>query len=115
MAGAPKQSDHVAAQYVTLHGQQATLSFARSASLGDMQRDLCAAFAKYWPTVEVGLIIDETTLCVDMIDKPLLNMSEGKTNMIGVIFTRATDLRGLDQCFRGRRSSFEEDMREGSE
>ena len=58
---------------------------------------------------EVGLIIGET-LFVDLIDRPLLNVPENKT--IEVIFTRATNLRGIDLCFRGPKPSFEEDMRE---
>ena len=52
MAGGPRQSDYVTAQYVTLPGQQQTLSFARGASLGDMQKDLCSAFGKYYPFIE---------------------------------------------------------------
>ena len=46
------QIDYVTAQYVTLQGQQQTLSFARGASLGDMQKDLCSAFGKYYPFIE---------------------------------------------------------------
>ena len=58
---------------------------------------------------EVGLIIGET-LFVDLIDRPLLNLPENKT--IEVIFTRATNMKGIDLCFRGPKPSFEEDMRE---
>ena len=58
---------------------------------------------------EVGLIIGET-LFVDLIDRPLLNVPENKT--IEVIFTRATNMKGIDLCFRGPKPSFEEDMRE---
>ena len=52
MAGAPRQSDYVTARYVTLPGQQQTLKFPRGASLGDMQKDLCSAFGKYYPFIE---------------------------------------------------------------
>ena len=52
MAGGPRQSDYVTAQYVTLPGQQQTLKFPRGASLGDMQKDLCSAFGKYYPFIE---------------------------------------------------------------
>ena len=72
-----------------------------------MQKELCLVFRKHWPFVEVGLIIDEK-LFVDFIDTPMLNVPEGKT--IKAIFTRATDMRGIDECFRGPRPTFEEDM-----
>ena len=54
------------------------------------------------------MIIGETVY-VDLIDQPLLcPLPEGKT--IKAIFTRATDMRGIDECFRGPRPTFEEDM-----
>ena len=43
-----------------------------------------------------------------IIDTPMLNVPEGKT--IEAIFTRPTDMRGIDACFRGPRPTFEEDM-----
>ena len=77
-----------------------------------MQVDLCAAFSKFYPFVECGLVVDKATVYLDFIDRPLLQISEGQT--IEVIFTRATDMRHVDRCFpRGPKTSFEEDMREG--
>ena len=76
-----------------------------------MQIDLCAAFRRFYPFVECGLIVDESTLYLDFIDRPLLQILDGQT--IEVIFTRATDMRHVDRCFRGPKASFEEDMREG--
>ena len=76
-----------------------------------MQMDLCAAFRRFYPFVECGLIVDESTVYLDFIDRPLLQISDGST--IEVIFTRATDMRHLDKCFRGPKTSFEDDMREG--
>ena len=73
--------------------------------------DLCAAFRRFYPFVACGLIVCEATEYVDFIDQPLLQISEGQT--IEVIFTRATDMRHLDKCFRGPRTSFEEDMCDG--
>jgi hypothetical protein len=59
----------------------------------------------------VGLIIGETVY-VDLIDQPLLcPLPENKA--IDVIFTRATNMRAIDICFRGPRPTFEDDMREG--
>ena len=78
---------------------------------GDMQMDLCAAFRRFYPFVECGLIVNETTVYLDFIDRPLLQILDGQT--IEVIFTRATDMRHVDRCFRGPKASFEEDMREG--
>ena len=141
---APK-TEYVSAQYVTLQGQQQTLSFPRGAELGGvvsyththtktvrrqgeivrgrergeresgkqrltggMQKELCLAFSKYYPFVEVGLIVDEA-LFLDFVDRPLLHAAGGKT--IEVIFTRQTDMRHIDKCFRGG-PTFEEDMRE---
>ena len=74
--------------------------------------DLCAAFRRFFPFVECGLIVDEATVYLDFIDRPLLQISDGKA--IEVIFTRTTDLRHVDRCFRGPKPSFEEDMCEGS-
>ena len=78
---------------------------------GDMQMDLCAAFRRYYPFVACGLIVDEATVCVDFIDRPLLQIADGQT--IEVTFARATDMRHLDKCFRGPRTSFEDDMCDG--
>ena len=74
---------------------------------GEMQKELCLAFLKFYPFVEVSLVVDEKTTFVDMMDRPLLHAAEGKA--ILVIFTRQTDMSHIDKCFRGQ-SSFEEDM-----
>ena len=65
------------------------------------------ATARYYPMVEVGLVLDETTY-TDFFDKPLLNVAvEGKA--IKVTFARQTDMRHIDRCFK-ERATFEEDM-----
>ena len=65
------------------------------------------AFLKFYPFVEVSLVVDEKTTFVDMMDRPLLHAAESKA--ILAIFTRQTDMSHIDKCFRGQ-SSFEEDM-----
>jgi hypothetical protein len=61
--------------------------------------------------VEAGLIVNDTTLFVDFVDQPLLDVEEGQA--IEVIWSRQTDMRHIDLCFRrGPKTSFEEDMRE---
>ena len=75
-----------------------------------MQKELCLAFLKFYPFVEVSLVVDEKTF-VDAMDRPLLHAAEGKA--ILAIFTRQTDMSHIDKCFRGQRS-FEEDMRDSS-
>ena len=72
--------------------------------------DLCAAFRSFYQFVKCGLIVNESTVYLDFIDRPLLQVTDGQT--IVVIFTRATDMRHLDKCFRGPKASFEEGMRE---
>ena len=62
--------------------------------------------------MECGLIVGETTISLDLVDRPLLQISDGQT--IEVIFTRTTDMRHVDECFRGPKTSFEDDMCEGS-
>ena len=75
-----------------------------------MQQKLCSSFSKFYPMVEAGLILDDKVY-TDYFDKPLLHVaSEGKT--ADVIFTRQTDMRHIDKCFKGCRPTFEEDMRE---
>ena len=74
-----------------------------------MQKELCLAFKKHNPFVEGGLIVNETTLFLDVVDRPLLNVAKGRA--IEVIFSRQTDMRHIDKCFRGQ-PTFEEDMRE---
>ena len=135
MAEAPKTEEYVSARFRTLQGQEQQLTFARGAALGffvvrtetiranreresekqiiagEMQKELCLAFSKYYPFVEVSLVVDEKTVFLDMIDRPLLHAAEGKT--ILAIFKRQTDMRHLDKCFRGQ-PSYEEDLRESS-
>ena len=108
MAGTPK-TEYVSARFRTLQGQERTLTFPRGAALSEMQKELCLAFSKYYPFVEVGLIVNETTLFLEIVDRPLLHVAEGKA--IEVIFTRQSDMTHIDKCFRGQ-PTFEEDMRE---
>ena len=74
---------------------------------GEMQKELCVAFSKFYPFVAVALIVDGTPF-VDSADRPLLHAAEG--NAVKVIFTRQTDMRHIDLCYRGPKPSFEEDM-----
>ena len=104
-----QKTEYVSARFRTLSGQERTLIFPRDATLSQMQKELCWAFSKYYPCVEVGLILNDKTLFQDMIDRPLLHIAEGTA--IEVIFTQQTDMRHIDRCFRGR-PSFEEDMQE---
>ena len=78
---------------------------------GEMQKEFCLAFFKFYPFIEVSLVVNENTAFVDMMDRPLLHAAEGKA--ILAIFTRQTDMSHIDKCFRGQ-PSFEEDMRESS-
>ena len=56
-----------------------------------MQKELCSAFSKFYPMVEVGLILDEKVY-TDFFDRPLLHAdSEGKS--VEVIFAMQTDMR----------------------
>lgn len=54
MTTAPLQSKYetVTARFVSLQGEPKVLSFARDASLHDMQKDLCSAYGKYYPFIE---------------------------------------------------------------
>ena len=75
-----------------------------------MQQKLCSSFSKFYPMVEAGLILDDDKVHTDFFDRPLLHVAaEGKTAV--VIFTRQTDMRHIDKCFRGR-PTFEQDMAE---
>ena len=75
-----------------------------------MQQKLCSSFSKFYPMVQACLIIDKNVY-TDFFDKPLLHVSsEGQT--VSVIFTRQTDMRHIDKCFKGFRPTFEEDMQE---
>ena len=78
---------------------------------GEMQKELCLAFSKYYPFVEVSLVVDEKTTFTAMMDQPLLYVPEGKA--IEATFARQTDMSHIDKCFRGQ-PSFEEDMRDSS-
>ena len=94
---------------MSLQGQQQPLVFERGVRLGDMQRQLCSAFAKRYPLSQVGMIIGERAF-VEFLERPLLHVTDG--DAIEVVFTRVTDMKHVDLCFRGQRRSFEEDMRE---
>ena len=74
-----------------------------------MQSKLCSTFSKFYPMVEVGLILGNDNVYTDFCDRPLLHVAEGSTAK--VVFSKQTDMRHLDRCFR-RRSTFEQDMRE---
>ena len=109
MLVAPRPVDEVRATYMSLQGQQQPLVFERGVRLGDMQRQLCSAFAKRYPLSQVGVIVGERAF-VEFLERPLLHVTDG--NAIEVVFTRFTDMKHVDLCFRGQRRSFEEDMRE---
>ena len=74
-----------------------------------MQRKICSSFSKFYPMVEAGLILDDDKVYTDFFDRPLLHVAEGTAAV--VIFTRQTDMRHIDKCFR-RRPTFEQDMAE---
>ena len=78
---------------------------------GEMQKELCLAFLKFYPFVEVSLVVDEKTAFMATMDQPLLYVSEGKA--IEATFARQTDMSRIDKCFSGQ-PSFDEDMRDSS-
>ena len=55
-----------------------------------MQWELCVAFNKHYPMVEVGLIVNDKTF-VDFFETPLLHVAEGEA--IRVYFQLQTDTR----------------------
>ena len=73
-----------------------------------MQQKLCSSFSEFYPMVEVGLILDDN-VHTDFFDRPLLHAAT-ECKAAEVRFTRQTDMRHVDRCFRGR-PAFEEDMR----
>ena len=82
------------------------MAFDRSISLGGMQRQLCTVFAKPWPKTQVGILVGDIAFH-EFSQQPLL-LFDGSE--VTVVFSLASDLRFVDQCFRGRRPTFEEDM-----
>ena len=105
----PALKTEVSARYISLQGQQQTLSFPRGVALSDMQKALCSAFSKPYPKTEAGLVVNETLFFDEFSDRPLIQAAEGKD--IQIVFSTQTDMRHVDACFRGK-PSFEEDMRE---
>ena len=74
-----------------------------------LQEKICSSFSQFHLMVEVGLILDDDKVYTDFFDRPLLHVAEGTAAV--VIFTRQTDMRHIDKCFRGR-PTFEQDMAE---
>jgi len=107
MAGGPKQSEPVTVRITSLAGQQQTLVFERGMRLGQMQKQLCAAFSRRFPMTQAGLVVGGRAFS-EFSDRPLL---EAGSDGIEVVFSLTTDMTFIDQCFRGR-PSFQEDMEE---
>ena len=99
----------VRAHYKSLQREGVDVLFDRGIRLGDMQRHLCKLFSKRFPLNQVSLVIADRAY-VDWIDKPLLNIEIGAG--VDVVFTRTTDMKHFDSCFRGPRPTFDEDMQE---
>ena len=111
MAGGPKQSEPVTVRITSLAGQQQTLVFERGMRLGQMQKQLCAAFSRRFPMTQAGLVVGGRAFS-EFSDRPLLEVGESNGgNGIEVVFSLTTDMTFIDQCFRGR-PSFKEDMEE---
>ena len=61
-----------------------------------MQQKICSSFSKFYPMVEVGLILDDDKVYTDFFDRPLLHVAAEGTAAV-VIFTGQTDMRHLDR------------------
>ena len=112
MAGSAGPVEVVRAHYKSLQGGGVDVVFDRGIRLGDMQRHLCKLFSKRFPLNQVSLVIADRAY-VDWIDKPLLNIEIGAG--VDVVFTRTTDMKHFDSCFRGPRPTFDEDMQEATD
>ena len=86
--------------------------FGRGVRLGDMQRQLCSAFSKHFPFSQVGVVVGERVFA-DFLGRALLQVADNEK--VEVVWTRTADMTHIDVCFRGPRTSFEEDMREPTE
>ena len=64
-----------------------------------MQSTLCTSFSRFYPMVEVGLILDDKVY-TDFWDKPLLHAA-AEGNTAKVIFTMQTDMRRICSSFVG--------------
>ena len=92
----------------SLAGQQQTLVLERGMRLGEMQKQLCAAFLRRFPMTQAGLVVGDRAFS-EFSDRPLLEVGDGEG--IEVVFSLTTDMTFVDQCFRGR-PTFQQDMQE---
>ena len=76
-----------------------------------MQKKLCSAVGRNYPMTECALVVDERPFFY-YYDRPLVHVDAAEGKSIEVIFTRQTDMRHIDLCFRrGPKPRLEEDMR----
>ena len=105
-----QQAECVTVRLLSVDGAQQDLSLPRSASLGELQKQLCRAFRKPFPIRQAGLIIGGVAYN-DFLDKPLAAVKESES--ISVVFSITTDMTFIGRCWpRMKVKTFEEDMRE---
>ena len=105
------QMDCVTVKLVSIDGAQQALTFPRSATLGDLQKQLCCAFSKPFPIRQAGLVLGGRAYH-DSRDKPLAAAEEGQS--VTILFSVTTNMFYIDQCWPRlpKATTFEEDMRE---
>ena len=101
----------VTVNLLSVDGAQQDLRLPRSASLGDLQKQLCSAFRKPFPCRQAGLVLGGRAY-TDFLDKPLVAAKEGES--VSVVFSATTDMTFIDRCWprMTKATTFEEDMRE---
>ena len=106
-----QEADCVTVQFCAIDGAQQSLRCPRDASLGALQKRLCAAFRKPFPIRQAGLVLGGQAYH-DFLDKPLANAEEGQS--VTILFSVTTNMFYIDQCWPRltKATTFEEDMRE---
>ena len=105
-----QQAECVTVRLLSVDGAQQDLSLPRSASLGELQKQLCRAFRKPFPIRQAGLVLGDRAYN-DFLDKPLAAVKEGES--VSVVFSVTTDMTFIDRCWpRTKVTTCEEDMRE---
>ena len=105
------QMDCVTVKLVSIDGAQQALTLPKSATLGDLQKQLCCAFSKPFPVLQAGLIVGGIAY-TGFLDKPLAAAEEGQS--VSVLFSVTTNMFFIDRCWprMTKATTFEEDMRE---
>ena len=103
--------DCVTVKLVSIDGAHQALTLPKSATLGDLQKQLCCAFSKPFPIRQAGLIVGGIAYN-DVLDNPLVAAEEGQS--VSVLFSVTTNMFFIDRCWprMTKAKTFEEDMRE---